>query len=112
MKKYKIFLMLIAIGFSSVSCEDYTDGINVDPNNFTSAPGNLIVGQAELVVVKLSSSNSSRFAGMWTDQFTGTDRQYITLDQYGTTAGDYDDEWTDLYTSGAAQARIAKAKWC
>ena len=109
MKKYKIFLMLIAIGFSSVSCEDYTDGINVDPNNFTSAPGNLIVGQAELVVVKLSSSNSSRYAGMWTDQFTGTDRQYITVDQYGTTAGDYDDEWEDLYSSGAAQARIAKA---
>ena len=109
MKKYKIFLMLIAIGFSSISCEDYTDGINVDPNNFTSAPGNLIVGQAELVVVKLTSSNSSRFAGMWTDQFTGTDRQYITVDQYGTTAGDYDDEWTDIYSSGAAQARIAKA---
>lgn len=108
MKKYKIFLMLIAIGFSSVSCEDYTDGINVDPNNFTSAPGNLIVGQAELVVVKLSSSNSSRTAGMWTDQFTGTDRQYITLDGYGTTAADYDDEWTDVYASGAAQARIAK----
>lgn len=109
MKKYKIFLMLIAIGFSSVSCEDYTDGINVDPNNFTSAPGNLIVGQAELVVVKLSSSNASRFSGMWTDQFTGTDRQYIAVDQYSTTAGDYDDEWTDLYSSGAAQARIAKA---
>ena len=109
MKKYKIFLMLIAIGFSSVSCGDYTDGINVDPNNFTSAPGNLIVGQAELVVVKLSSSNGSRYSGMWTDQFTGTDRQYISVDQYSTTAGDYDDEWTDLYSSGAAQARIAKA---
>ena len=108
MKKYKIFLMLIAIGFSSVSCEDYTDGINVDPNNFTSAPGNLIVGQAELAVVALVSGNSSRYAGMWTDQFTGTDRQYIVVDGYGVVAGDFDDAWDDLYANGAAQARIAK----
>ena len=108
MKKYKIFLMLIAIGFTSVSCEDFTDGINVDPNNFTSAPGNLIVGQAELAVVAISSGNSSRYAGMWTDQFTGSDRQYIVVDQYGVVAGDFDDAWDDLYANGAAQARIAK----
>jgi hypothetical protein len=108
MKKYKILLMLIAIGLGSVSCEDYTDGINVDPNNFTSAPGNLIVGQAELVVVVLSGSNSSRFAGMWVDQFTGSDRQYITVNNYGVTASDFDDVWDDVYADGAAQARIAK----
>jgi len=100
--------MLIAIGLGSVSCEDYTDGINVDPNNFTSAPGNLIVGQAELVVVVLSGSNSSRFAGMWVDQFTGSDRQYITVNNYGVTASDFDDVWDDVYADGAAQARIAK----
>ena len=108
MKSYKILLMLIAIGFGAVSCEDYTDGINVDPNNFTSAPGDLIVGQAELVVVKLSSSNASRFAGIWTDQFTGADRQYVSVDQYLVTAGDFDDEWDDLYADGATQARLAK----
>ena len=110
MKSYKILLMLIAIGFGAVSCEDYTDGINVDPNNFTSAPGDLIVGQAELVVVKLSSSNASRLAGIWTDQFTGADRQYINYDQYSMTAGDFDDEWDDLYADGATQARLAKEK--
>jgi len=108
MKKYKIILMLIAIGFSSVSCEDFTDNINVDPNAFTSAPGNLIVGQAELGVVALVSGNSSRYCGMWTDQFTGTDRQYIVADQYGMVAGDFDDAWDDLYANSAAQARIAK----
>ena len=108
MKKYKILLMLIAIGFGSVSCEDYTDNINVDPNNFTSAPGNLIVGQAELVAVVLSGSNSSRFGGMWVDQFTGSDRQYISVDQYSVTASDFDDVWDDIYADGAAQARIAK----
>jgi hypothetical protein len=110
MKSYKILLMLIAIGFGAVSCEDYTDGINVDPNNFTSAPGNLIVGQAQLTAVKLSSSNASRLAGIWTDQFTGADRQYINYNDYSMTAGDFDDEWDDLYADGATQARLAKAQ--
>ena len=97
MKKYKILLMLIAIGLGSVSCEDYTDGINVDPNNFTSAPGNLIVGQAELVVVVLSGSNSSRFAGMWTDQFTGSDRQYFRVLLYHKGNGGGTWTWSSHY---------------
>ncbi|MCP4883406.1 MAG: RagB/SusD family nutrient uptake outer membrane protein [Flavobacteriales bacterium] len=101
--------MLIAMGLTTLSCEDYTDGINVDPNNFTSAPGNLILGQAELVAVKLSGSNSSRFSGMWVDQFTGSDRQYISAGNYLVTTGDFDDEWDDVYADGAAQARLAKA---
>lgn len=109
MKSYKILLMLITIGFGAVSCEDYTDGINVDPNNFTSAPGDLIVGQAMLEVVKLSGSNASRFAGIWTDQFIGADRQYLSVDQYIVTTTDFDDEWDDLYADGATQARLAKA---
>ncbi len=108
MKTIKTYILLFALGFSLFSCSNYTDGINDDPNNFTSAPGNLIIGQAELEVVKLSSSNSSRFSGIFTDQFTGSDRQYISVNDYILVAGDFDDAWDDLYVDGAAQARIAK----
>jgi len=108
MKTIKTYILLFAIGFSLFSCSDYTDGINDSPNNFTSAPGNLIIGQAGLEVVHLSSSNSSRFAGIFTDQFTGSDRQYITVNNYDVVAGDFDDSWGDLFIAGVAQARIAK----
>lgn len=108
MKKYKVLLMAFALGLSVTSCEQFTDGINVDPNEFTSAPGNLLIGQAELVAVVVAGSNNSRYAGMWVDQFTGSDRQYITADQYGVTAGDFDDVWDDLYADGAQQAILAK----
>jgi len=107
MKNIKTYILLFAMGITMISCSNYTDGINENPNAFTSAPGNLIIGQAELEVVKLSGSNSSRFAGIFTDQFTGSDRQYITVDNYDVVAGDFDDAWDDLYSDGATQARIA-----
>ena len=107
MKNIKTYILLFALGITMISCSNYTDGINDNPNAFTSAPGNLIIGQAELEVVKLSGSNSSRFSGIFTDQFTGSDRQYITVDNYDVVAGDFDDAWDDLYSDGATQARLA-----
>ena len=108
MKKLKNYILLFSTGLAMLSCSSYTDGINVDPNNFTEAPGNLLVGQAELEVVKLTSSNASRLSGIFTDQFTGSDRQYETINNYTLTAGDFDDEWDDVYVQGAAQAILAK----
>lgn len=109
MKKYIIRIpQILLMGIMLLSCSDFTDGINESPNDFTSAPGNLLVGQSQLEAVLLSGSNNSRFAGIFTDQFTGADRQYSTVQIYGVTAGDFDDTWADIYVSGAANARIAK----
>jgi hypothetical protein len=109
MKKYIIRIpLLLMMGIMFLSCSDFTDGINVSPNDFTSSPGNLLVGQAQLEVVILSGSNNSRFAGIFTDQFTGADRQYLTVQKYGVTAGDFDDTWDDLYVGGVTNAQIAK----
>lgn len=107
MKKIKKYVLLFTVGLALMACSNYTDGINESPNNFTSAPGRLILGQAQLEAVKLSSSGASRYAGMFTDQFTGSDRQYINANIYSMTTGDFDDDWDDLYVAGAAQARLA-----
>ncbi len=107
MNYYKILVLLLLVT-TITSCSDFTDGINDDPNNFTSAPGNLLIGQANLAVVKLSSSQAARVCGIWTDQFTGSDRQYIALNDYLTTAGDFDDDWDDIYADGLAQAKLAE----
>lgn len=102
-----IFFLVIAMSF--VACSDFTDGINKNPNTFTSAPGSMLIGQANMEVVKLFSSQAGRTSGIFTDQFTGADRQYVPLNDYVTTAGDYDDDWSDLYASGYIQAKLAEA---
>ncbi len=92
------------------SCSNFTDGINDDPNNFTGSPEELLIGQASLEIIKLSESQASRVAGIFSDQFTGSDRQYVTLENYQTTAPDFDDEWDDLYADGLGQAQLAGEK--
>ncbi|MCM2302331.1 MAG: SusD/RagB family nutrient-binding outer membrane lipoprotein [Flavobacteriaceae bacterium] len=102
-----LFFLLITLSF--VACSDFTDGINEDPNTFTSAPGSMLIGQANMEVVKLFSSQAGRTSSIFTDQLSGIDRQYSSLNIYVTTAGDYDDDWQDLYASGFAQAKLAEA---
>lgn len=101
------FLILIVVLFA-LSCESYIDDINSDPNQFKKSPPELIVGQAQLGWMQLVTSNSARFAGIFMNHFTGEDRQYLTLNKYSTTAGDYDDIWDDAFVDGIAQAQLTK----
>ena len=92
-----------------ISCESYTDDLNTDPNQFVTAPAELIIGQAQLGWLQLATSNSARYAGIFMNHFTGEDRQYVTVNQYSTTAADYDDTWDDAFVDGIAQAQLAKS---
>lgn len=107
--KHKIFILLAALPLF-FSCESYVEDVNIDPNNFTDAPGSLVVGQAMLAVSQLSESQASRYAGLFTDQFSGCDRQYIAYENYNLTAQDFDDTWDDLYADGVGQARYVQDK--
>ena len=97
--------MLLTI-FSTSSCKKFVEGVNEDPNNFTDAPTELIVGQAELAAIMTAESQPARLAGVFTDQFTGADRQFITYDRYGVTSGDFDSMWRIMYQKGLAQAKL------
>lgn len=104
------YIAVAALGMLSFGCESYVEGVNVNPNSFTDAPGELIIGQAGLASVILSESQPARFAGIFTDQFTGADRQFITYESYQVTAGDFDDTWGNIYTAGLAQTKLVQTK--
>jgi hypothetical protein len=109
MKKIKN-LTVAALGLLSLGCESYVEDVNINPNNFTDAPSGLIIGQAGLASILLSESQPARFAGIFTDQFTGADRQFISYESYQVTAGDFDDTWGNIYTAGLAQTRLVQEK--
>lgn len=111
MKKYlKIKCGILLVLVLNVSCESYVEDINVDPNNFTDAPGSLVIGQAMLEAIKVSESQASRYAGIFTDQFSGCDRQFISYENYNVIATDFDDTWDDLYADGVGQAKYVQEK--
>jgi hypothetical protein len=102
--------LIIALSFLAFSCEKYSAGLNIDPNNFTDAPGESIIGQANLTWVLATEGESSRMAGIFTDQFTGFSNQFVNFEVYDVKSGDFDGIWNNNYAGGIAQTRIVQQK--
>jgi hypothetical protein len=109
MKNLKLLILLVSI-FTFISCESFVEGVNNNPNDFTSASGALIIGHVEMASVFMAESQPSRLAGIFTNQFTGSDRQFITYDSYNMVSGDFDDVWNKIYVDGIAQSRLVQSQ--
>ncbi len=105
MKKY-IYLIFTFILASS--CE--VEGLNDTENSFTDSPIGLVLNHSILNVVSIAEAEAARVTSIFSDQFTGVDRQYGTLNGYSTVASNYDALWEDFYQRGITQAQITKTK--
>ena len=102
------FLALAALVISAFGCESVVDDLNVNPNEFTEVPATLIFQHAALNTAAVAEAEPARIAGMWSDQFAGTDRQYITQDRYEVSAATFDEVWSDLFQAGISQSQLAE----
>lgn len=105
MKINKLFLTIFAAA-AVASCESYTEGLNDDPNAFTVASSDLLIGQVQLALMQHMESNNARYAGVFANTMTGGDRQYLTLNTYSPNRGNYNDMWGDSYLSGINNAQL------
>jgi len=103
MKKLIILFVLAAFVFSACEKLEY---VTEDPNNFTNAPAELMINAPMLANDLVVEGELARISGIWSGYFTGADRQYLSLNKYITTAGDYDNIWGTLYADGISQARL------
>lgn len=110
MKNKLLKLSILSIILIAGSCSKYTEGLDTDPNSFSDSAPELIIGQAQLGWMYLAESNSARYAGIFTNQFTGSDRQYLTIEAYTLTSTEFDDMWDDAYVEGISQAQVTKEK--
>lgn len=108
MKFKKIYYVLFA-SLLLVNCESYTEGLNDDPNAFIVAASDLLIGQSQLTFIQHMGSNNARYAAVFSNQMSGGDRQYLTLNTYSPNRGNYDDMWNDTYTQGIKTTRIILA---
>jgi len=107
MKKY---LFILIAGAGLLSCEGPVEGLNDNPNQYTDSPISLLLNHTLLNVASIAEAEPARNATIFTDQFTGFDRQYGTLNLYSTNANTYEATWEDLYQRGITQAQIVKSK--
>lgn len=111
MKKIQLLIFSgIILCFFISSCKKVVDGINIDPNNPTSAPYSLVLNGAQVAGMLIYEGNLARTAGMFSRSFTGVDRQYVSINNYNTTAGDYNDTWDGLYSTVIGQEKIIDAE--
>jgi hypothetical protein len=115
MKKYtKLFkrvALILMVGATITSCEKFTNGVSeFDPTLPTDASLGQVINSAEVAYIGFVEGELARIAGMWAGQFTGTDRQYVTLNNYTSTAPDYDNAWGNLYSGVLKPWRIAEKK--
>ena len=108
----KLFRTIALAGLvaGTFGCKSVVEDLNINPNEFTDISTSLLVNHAVLNLASIQEAEPARIAGMWTDQFTGSDRQYITQDNYGVDDSDFDATWRELYRDGLSPARGAKAK--
>ena len=76
--------------------------------NATDAPLAAVMTATLVGVIQPNSGEDARLAGIWTQQFTGTDRQYSGYDAYNISSADFD--WDGPYYSVTQQANISIAK--
>lgn len=98
--KFKSLFYLIFASLLLVNCESYTEDLNNDPNAFIVAASDLLIGQAQLTFIQHMGSNNARYGAVFSNQMSGGDRQYLTLNTYSPNRGNYNDMWGDTYTQG------------
>ncbi|MFD2248554.1 SusD/RagB family nutrient-binding outer membrane lipoprotein [Pontibacter ruber] len=112
MKKILRYISIFSLAVSVMGCESFVDGFEEDPNNPSgkSVDVNNMIQGVMLADALLHEGEMARLTGMWTNQFTGVDRQYVNLNEYRVSAGDFDSPWSTMYYGTIAQARLAKKK--
>lgn len=112
-KKYLLIVLLIA-GISGCDTinTSFTDGYSDDPNNPTDAPGDQVFAAGQIATITFLESHTARLTSMWSQYFTGQDRQYTALYQYTVQGGtEFDSNWFLAYTRALTNIQIAREKY-
>lgn len=99
-------MIISSAALAMTACEGMVKDLDISPNSPRTAPPQLVLTTAQLGNVMFHEGEVARLAGMWCGYFTGSDRQYVSLYEYNTTSGDFDNAWSPIYPNVVMQARI------
>ncbi len=88
-------LLLLPLG----ACE-FISPTESNPNAVPAATVDQLFTGIQVNTYFVAEGQISRLSAMWTQQMTGTDRQFVALDRYILTEEDADGEFSTIYTGG------------
>ncbi|HCM76269.1 MAG TPA: hypothetical protein DIS90_07795 [Cytophagales bacterium] len=105
----KILLILIPL-LVFTRCESILEDINVNPNEPTEAPADLLLIGAELANVTVQVSHLQRISGMWTGQYSGKLLLYKSLNEYNISTEETNSTWSYIYQGIVKQCRLMQVE--
>lgn len=107
-------ILLLGMMIMTVSCKsflDEKDELRINPNAPLDADATNMF-QGILVADQFTHTGEvARLVGMYTNHFSGLDRQYVNLEDWNTlTSGDLNGPWGDAYASVIQQSKIIQNK--
>lgn len=101
-------ILLVGAALTLSACDAFTDGYDQNPNAATEAPADLIFNGASVTTIMFHEGNLARFASIFTNQATGSDRQYARVNRYDISASDIDSDWSTAYADVLGDLDVAK----
>lgn len=111
MKTISRYAIVLTALFGVAACESFVDDLNVDPNNSSDAPAELILTRAQVEDMKQHGSRVTHIAGMWSGYLTGVGRQYLSYHNYVYSAEETGYFWNTTYSGVFVQLGIAIEKF-
>lgn len=104
MRRHRSFEVRRALGAvlltGALGACDFIDPITTNPNAVPDAALDQLFTGIQVNTWFFGEGQISRLSALWTQQMTGTDRQFTALDQYIFNEQDTDDEFQAIYTGG------------
>jgi hypothetical protein len=77
----------------------FSKNINNDPNQLANVPPSVLLGPAELALAYTQNGDLGRYTGVFTQQFTGSYRQFASYNNYVFNSADFGNPWNTMYTT-------------
>ena len=111
MKKLIKYFLPVVVLFSTISCTDYVDNLNEDPDQLIDSDAKNLFQAVELGNQFFQTSSVTRTAMIWLNQANGEDRQYVALNNWNNSvAAEFDDSWNNAYVNCLTQSRLVQQK--
>lgn len=105
------YIILFALASVLGACETFVKQVDeFDPTQPRDADLKLVVIAMQVEYMSTLEGENARTVGMWSGYFTGVDRQYIPINNYSVTAGNFDGPWNNVYAFVFKQSRIVQDK--
>ena len=108
-KYYLVIIAILSIAAFISGCKSFTKGYDTDPLAPVSAQSSRNFSGAQGAFDEFMEGFPSQDAAMWTQQATGTDRQFTGYYNYTTSAQDFANDWNTAYADVLHNLRLVQS---